>query len=180
MAIFANLILFQIGWFACVLGGAHGMPWVGSAVAAAIVALHLARAAQPAIEIKLVLLATVIGGAWDSVLVALGWIVYPSGTVLEGAAPYWIVAMWMLFATTLNVTLRWLKPRMAVAVPLGAAAGPLAYYAGQKLGALDFSQPFTALAAQSIGWALLLPLLMMLSNRFDGMVSHRQGRLLNV
>ena len=32
MPMFANFLAFQIGWFACVLGGAHDLPWVGTAL----------------------------------------------------------------------------------------------------------------------------------------------------
>ena len=28
-----NFLLFQVGWFACVLGAAHGMGWPGAAAA---------------------------------------------------------------------------------------------------------------------------------------------------
>ena len=168
MALVVNFFLFQIGWFACVLGGAHGQPWAGTAVAVAIVAWHLARAAYPSTEIKLVLLAALIGGVWDSALVALGWIAYPSGTLIANTAPHWIVAMWMLFATTLNVSLRWLKQHAFPAILLGAVVGPFAHYAGEMLGALKFIEWQTAIAAQAIGWGMLLPLLVMLSNRFDG------------
>jgi hypothetical protein len=180
MAIAINFFLFQIGWFACVLGGAHAQPWAGTAVAAAIVALHLARAANPAAELKLVLLAALLGGVWDSALVALGWIAYPSGTLIAGTAPYWIVAMWMLFATTLNVSLRWLKQHAFLAILFGAIGGPLAYYAGEMLGAVKFIDWQTAIAAQGIGWGMLLPLLVMFSNRYDGMAATRHLRLANV
>ena len=44
-----------------------------------------------------------------------GWLAYPSGTFIAGLAPYWIVGMWMLFATTLNITFRWLHERMWLA-----------------------------------------------------------------
>jgi hypothetical protein len=180
VAIFINFILFQIGWFACVLGGVHGQPWAGTVVALAIVALHLARAANPAAEFKLVLVVALIGGAWDSALVALGWIVYPSGTLITNTAPHWIVAMWMLFATTLNISLRWLKHRGFLAILLGAVAGPFAYYAGEMLGALQFTDWLTAIAAQGIGWGMLLPLLVMLSNRYDGIATARRLRVVNV
>ena len=180
VAVLINLMMFQIGWFACVLGGAHGQPWAGTAVAMAIVSLHLLRAANPVPEIKLVLLAALIGGAWDSALVALGWITYPSGTLIAGAAPHWIVAMWMLFATTLNVSLRWLKHRGLPVILLGAVFGPFAYYAGELLGALRFTDWQTAIAAQGIGWGMLLPLLVLLSNRYDGMGNARRLRLVNV
>jgi hypothetical protein len=180
MTIFINFILFQIGWFACVLGGAYGHPWAGTLVAVAIVAWHLARAANPAAEFKLVLLAALMGGAWDSALVALGWIAYPSGTLIAGAAPLWIVAMWMMFATTLNVSLRWLKHLGFPVILLGAVFGPFAYYAGEMLGALQFTDWQAAIAAQGIGWGMLLPLLVTLSTRYNGIAAAPGLRAVNV
>jgi hypothetical protein len=164
----ANVVAFQIGWFACVLGGAYGRPWTGTALALAIVAVHLATAARPGREARLLALATGLGALWDSALVALGWVSYASGTVLPGTAPVWIVAMWTLFATTLNVSLNWLKDRNALAVAFGALGGPLAYYAGMKLGAVTFAEPAIALAALALGWALIMPVLTRLARRFDG------------
>lgn len=171
MPLLANFLAFQIGWFACVLGGAHALPWVGTGIALAIVAWHLTRAARPKQELLLVLSAAVIGALFDSLLVALGWLVYPSGTLIAGTAPHWIVALWMLFAITLNLSLAWLKRRLWVAVLFGAIGGPLAYLGGAKLGALSFAAPTPALIALAIGWALFTPLLVMLARRFDGFVS---------
>ena len=42
-----NVVAFQGGWLACVLGAANGMPWIGPAVCLPILALHLAWAARP-------------------------------------------------------------------------------------------------------------------------------------
>jgi len=176
MPMFANFLAFQLGWFACVLGGAHGLPWLGSGIAAAIVAWHLTHAARPMQELILVLIAGAIGAVWDSALVTLGWISYPSGMLLAGTAPYWIVALWMLFATTLNVSLAWLKRSALLAALFGAIGGPLAYYGGAKLGALSFLAPTPALVALVLGWGLLTPLLIRLALRFDGFVSALDAR----
>ncbi|HWR87050.1 MAG TPA: DUF2878 domain-containing protein, partial [Acidiferrobacterales bacterium] len=100
-----------------------------------------------------------------------GWLAYPSGTLIAGTAPHWIVALWMLFAITLNVSLGWLKQRLFVAMLFGAIGGPLAYLGGAKLGALSFAAPTAALIALTIGWALFTPLLVMLARRFDGFVN---------
>ena len=123
MPLLANFLVFQIGWFACVLGGANGLPWVGTGIALAIVAWHLTRAVRPKQELLLVLSAAAIGALFDSLLVALGWLAYPSGTLIAGTAPHWIVALWMLFAITLNLSLAWLKRRLLIAV--GAAVGDI-------------------------------------------------------
>jgi len=164
----ANFILFQIGWFACVLGGAYDRPWLGTSIALAIVAWHVGRAPRPRDEMILVLLSAGIGALADSLPVAADWVRYASGTVVPGTAPVWLVAMWMLFATTLNVSLRWLRRYPLAAIALGAVGGPLAYWGGARLGAMEFVAPVAATAALAIGWAVLTPLLVRLARRFDG------------
>jgi hypothetical protein len=163
-----NFVAFQVGWFACVLGAAHGLPWIGTAIAVAIVAWHVARAPHPRPELALVLITAVLGFFWDSALVTMGWIAYPNGTIVAGTAPAWIVAMWALFATTLNVSLGWLKRSVPVAMAFGAAGGPLAYAAGGRLGGLAFVAPAPALIALALGWAVITPLLLRIADRFDG------------
>lgn len=168
MTVLMNFLLFQAGWFACVLGAANGYPMTGTAVALSIVIVHVMRAARPRTELVLVLVAAVLGGAWDSALIGLGWFAYPTGMLHPQMAPHWIIVLWMVFATTLNVSLRWLKTRPLLTVPLGAVGGPLAYYAGHALGAVSIPNMIPALGAQGIGWALLLPVLVWLSLRLDG------------
>jgi hypothetical protein len=163
-----NVILFQIGWFVCVLGAAKGLPWTGALAAAAIIGWHLARAAQPRRELALVAVAALVGAAFETVLVQTGWLRFASGVVFAGAAPYWMVALWAVFATTLNVSLRWLRGRPALSAVLGGVGGPAAYYAGAQLGALELVAAGMALAAIGIGWAILTPALLCVARRFDG------------
>lgn len=175
MAMAANFVLFQVGWLACVLGGAWQMPWLGTLVAAVIIAWHLHVAARPRFEVQLILLAGALGAAWDSALVSAGLLSYPSGTLIAGTAPHWIIAMWMLFATTLNLSLRWLQGRYWLSAVCGALAGPLAYYAGMRLGGVYMPDMQGALLALSLGWAVLLPLLTWLAPRFDGTCAEPAG-----
>lgn len=168
MTIAFNVALFQAGWFACVLAASHGLTWMGAIVAAIVVAWHVARAAQPAIELRLVGAAAAVGAVFETVLVQSGSISFPGGMLVAGIAPYWMVAMWALFATTLNVSLRWLRPHVWLAALSGAVGGPAAYYAGARLGALEFTATGAALATIAIGWAILTPLLLRVAQRLDG------------
>ena len=93
---------------------------------------------------------------------------YSVGVLLPGLAPYWIVAMWALFATTLNSSLGWLKGRPLLAALMGGFGGPLAYLAGHRLGGVEMADPVLALAAQGIGWAALMPLMTMIGARLNG------------
>lgn len=164
-----NFLAFQAGWFSCVLGAANGYPLVGPVAVLLALTIHLKMAYRPRLELALVLTAAVIGALFDSLLLQTGWLSYPNGMLWAGTAPYWIVAMWLLFATTLNVSMRWMRERWYAAVLLGLIGGPMSYYAGAKLGGLTFINMPAALAALAIGWAVVTPLLVRLSERFDGM-----------
>lgn len=163
-----NFALFQLCWFACVLSGAAALPAIGIGVVALAVIYHLSRATRRLPEAVLLLSAGLIGAAWDGQLAGYGWLVYPSGEFARWVAPSWIIAMWVSFATTLNISLRWLRGKPEFAVLFGAIGGPLAFYAGQRLGGVQFSDPLVALAALSAGWALITPVLVSLATRLDG------------
>ena len=168
MAVAVNVILFQIGWFACVLGAANGAPWAGAVAAAALVAYHLARAPLPGRESVLILAAVAIGFAFETALARSGWVRFDAGVLDAGTAPYWMVALWAMFATTLNVSMRPLRSRPALAALLGAIAGPAAYYGGARLEALELVATGAALAAIGIGWAIVTPMLLAMARRLDG------------
>lgn len=168
MNILINFVAFQIGWFAAVLGGANGLAWAGTLVALAMVALHLARVPNPRNEVILIGIAGSIGAVWDSTLVQLGVTSYPSGGIIPGLAPHWIVAMWMLFATTLNVTFRWLQRRLLLAAAIGAISGPASYYAGSKLGAVELTEFVPAVVGLGVAWMLLFPAFLVLAKSLDG------------
>jgi len=168
MALVLNIAAFKLGWLSSVFGGALQMPWLGPLVVFAAIVLHLARARRPASELLLIVSCGLLGASFDSLLVAAGWVTYPSGMVSELLAPYWIVGMWMLFATTLNLSMRWLRGRPVLAAAIGCAGGPLAYLAGHRIGGIQFVDETAALVMLAAGWAVLMPLLVRLGEIFDG------------
>lgn len=169
MNVLVNALSFKLAWLAAVLGAANGLPLVGPAVILAAVLLHLARAGDPRLELVLVVMTGAIGLAWDSVMVSAGWLAYANGTFVAGLAPYWILGMWMLFATTLNVSLRGLRNRPLLAALLGAVFGPMSYLAGSAAGVVDIVREDFALPALAIAWALFMPGLSIMAGQLDGM-----------
>lgn len=163
-----NFGAFQVAWFACVFAAAQGRPLLATLAVAIAVAAHLWLAPRRAPEAMLVMIATSIGLLWDSLIVSLGLLSYSSGNFADGMAPAWIIAMWALFATSLNLSLGWLKGRPWLGALFGAVGGPLAYLAGQRLGGVQMPDPVLALGAQAIGWAVILPLLTRLATRLNG------------
>jgi len=168
MHLLINILGFKIGWVSSVMGAAAQSPWLGPAIFVLVAAVHLRQARRPDLEIGLVIAAGIIGVWFDSFLVAMQWVSYSSGQLGPMLAPYWIVTMWMLFATTLNRSMAWLRGRASLASLLGAVAGPASYLAGRKLGAIEFVDTTAALIALAIGWAVIMPLLVALATRLDG------------
>jgi hypothetical protein len=175
MLLLANFAIFQIGWFSSVIGGAQQMPWLGPVAATVAVLVHLYFARKPFEEILLLLSCALIGASFDSILVAAGWVSYKSGQFSAYLAPYWIITMWVLFATTLNVSMRWLRGKPKLAALFGFYGGPAAYVAGAALGGIVLVDKFAALTALAIGWAAIMPLLMWLSENLDGMPGRRRN-----
>lgn len=163
-----NFLIYQTGWLVCVLGAAQGWPWAGTAFALLALTWHLRQANDARAELSLVAIATLVGALWDSTLAASGLVSFANGVLIEGTAAHWMVALWVLFATTLNVSLAWLKQHLLGAALLGALGGPLAYLAGARLGALSLPDTNLALPLLAIGWALITPLLCLLARRLNG------------
>ena len=163
-----NFVLFQAAWFAGILGAAHEWPLLGTMAVFAVIAWHIMVSARPVEEAKLVLAALAVGAVFETFCVQLGQVTFASGQPEPYLAPYWMVAMWGLLAIALNVTMRWMKRRWLLAAVLGAIAGPMSYAAGVRLGAATFVHATAAIATLAIAWALLMPLMMWLSDRFDG------------
>jgi len=159
-----NLVLFKLGWIACVFFAAAGQPAASLLSVAAVVCIHLMRVPVPAKEGLLLAAAAAIGLVWESTLVSLGVMIYPGSSPDALIAPLWIVAMWVLFATTVNHGMSWIKRNVLVAALAGLIGGPLAFLGGVKAGAAEFSDTYLALATLGLGWAVLLPLLALIAD----------------
>lgn len=169
ISIIRNFLLFQAGWFACVLGGAYALPLTGSLIALAIIALHLWLAPDATAEARLLLLALSFGLVFESLLVQFQLAHYSSGMLFPGLAPYWMVLMWPLFASTLNLSMAWMKNLAPLLIAaLGALLAPFAYFAGASMQAVVFDDLLLSLSIIGSGWAILLPLLVLAANRFNG------------
>jgi len=168
-----NFIAFQSAWFAAVLGAANGMPWLGVVAVLLALGLHLALSPDWRPELLLAFCAAGMGFATDTVLIAAGAF---SPIPYLFPAPFsslWMVMLWVNLASTINVSMAWLRGRYALGAVFGAIGGPLAYYSGAKLGAMTRLPEPGGLLWIGIAWAFALPLLYgaakMLIKRFHGL-----------
>lgn len=177
LSTFVNFASFYAGWFACVLGAAGGRLWLGPVVVALLLVLHLGLLATRGIsrlsnEARLIALIGLVGWCADTALAALGAYSFGSRSFLPWICPPWMVALWMIFASTLRGSLGWLRGRYSLAALLGALSGPVSYLYGARLGAIEMGEPLVAsLATVASAWALILPGLVWLAHRDSTVVA---------
>lgn len=159
-----NLVFFNAVWFACVIGAANGMGWLGPLVLLAFAAWQLSISPVRVSDLQLLLVAGAVGWLIDTAYVQTGLLSYASPAPSVAVAPWWILALWFNFALTLNHVLRWLHNRLLLAATFGAIGGPLAYYAGVRLDAVHIEASIThALLVLAVAWAVVTPLLVWLA-----------------
>ena len=152
-----NYLFYQAGWFACVLGAAAGRPWLGFLLAAALVGAHLWLSVDRAHELRRVGLAVAVGVLVEAVQIAAGTYRFTSGTVIAALPPPWLLIMWAQMATTFDFSLRPIVSRPAAAMVFGALGGPIAFIAGERLGAVTLQRPLApGLLLLSACWAIAM------------------------
>ena len=164
-----NVTLYQAGWCCCVLGGAWGHPVTGGLLALSLAALHLWLANSRKSEALLMVSACLLGVIVDSSQQALGLFRFKTEPGWPLWLPLWVFVIWAQFATLFRYALFWLQGRYLLAGLFGLFGGPLAYWAGIRMGAASFGEsPLVTIAVLAVVWATMTPLLCRLSVLFDG------------
>lgn len=160
-----NLVVFQIGWFAFIYAGALNRDALAALGFALVAGVHFATTKNRRAEAELMAASGAIGIILDSVLMNLGLLTFSSGFAIPYLCPFWFIALWLNFATLLNVSLDWLKKSLPLAAVLGAVAGPGTYYAGARIGAVALHPDlWPSLIAIGIEWGLAFPALLKLAD----------------
>lgn len=163
-----NFVLFQLAWFANVIGAANEMPWFGVFVTFAILCWHFLKTHQPKVELLLLTFALMIGACFDQLMLVSTLVQYESHGWSDAVVPVWILALWLAFASTLNWSLAWMQGRYLIGMLFGAAGGPMAYFAADNLGAVSIHSN-TSYIALGMGWAIITPVLLYLSTHLNGL-----------
>ena len=141
-----NAGLFQMAWFACVVGGASGTSLWGGFMLAVLLAFAWC---QPSLKSDLVLALAcgLVGMALDTLWIVTGVLAYGTAEV----APPWIVMLWVGVGLTLNHSLSLFAGRPLLGGVLAAAAAPLSYVGGERLGGVQITDPWM-LGVVSVAW----------------------------
>lgn len=148
MKILVNVILYQLIWFLCVLGGN-----TGALAALPFLLIHLALSGCRGADLKMMGLMAFLGLIIDGTLQQIGFFYFTNPGF---PIPLWLMVIWLGLALTPHHSLAWLKCRPVLSAVFGALGGPAAYWAGVRLGAASFDWPLPqALAFLSVIWALV-------------------------
>ena len=157
-----NIIGFQVGWWACVLGVQNGYAYLGPVVISIFLITHLVLNKGNRGEIVFIETVGILGTLVDTAFLLTSLITY-HGLTFSYFAPFWIIAMWLGFSATINHSLAWLDGKWIFAFFLGAVFGPLSYIAGLKFGAVDFQISFFSITILAAVWGMTVPFIFYLN-----------------
>lgn len=161
-----NFSLYEIGWFACVLGAAYARTLLGVTIAISLVIVHMFLTTERMKQVRLLMFAAIVGMVVEGMLLRIGVYRFPNGPLIEAIPPIWMLVLWVQFATTFRYCLKWTSGRYALCAVLGFAGAPLAFLGGEKIGAVSFYEPrLENLLTLGVFWAVAIPLLIYVSDR---------------
>jgi len=148
MNVLLNILIYQVIWFLCVIGETRG-----AILALPLLGLHLYFSQNRKADLQLMAAFLVAGLIIDGSLHGVGFFRFEAPA---RPIPFWLIVVWLALATLPHNSLSWLKGRPFLSALFGAAGGPLAYWAGVRLGVADFNWPLLpSLLLLAVIWALL-------------------------
>lgn len=143
-----NIGINQVIWFLCVLGGN-----VGALFALPLLVVNILLSRSKKADLQLTGLLLLIGAVVDGSLQVIGFFDFTSPGL---PVPLWLAVIWAALAALPHHSLAWMKERMLLSALFGALGGPLAYWAGVRLGAATFHWPLlSSLALLAVVWTFL-------------------------
>jgi hypothetical protein len=149
--VWVNALWFQAIWFTAVMGRDQLLP-----LGMGLLALHLVLVNDKRRELLQFACVGGLGIMVDASLSLAGVYQFAGGVLV----PLWLCCLWLGFAAALGRSLAYFSSRPLLAALAGGLVFPLNYWAGQRLGAVEFGYPLpVTLALVALTWALLFPLL---------------------
>jgi hypothetical protein len=164
-----NIISVELGWLICILGAAWGYHWLGLVVVPILLLIHITAIERHKIHAVFMaaLMTLIIGFFADTLLIILGTMEPNRWVMPAPLTTLWDLMIWVNFSLALDTSLRFLQKRPLAAAILGVLFAPGTYYAGDRLGALRFSEPvFDGLLWIGIVWFFVMPCLVLMARYF--------------
>lgn len=157
---FFNAFFFYIGWLVCMYEAVGRYPLIGPLVVGGILLYHFCVSNEKKSDLVICLALAVLGTIVDSVYIAIGMLDYKGGfEYFPSIAPLWITSLWVLYGTSVNHSLKWMRCNVFVAAVMGAGGAISSYLVGVKLEAVKFLwEEWLVLTVIGTVWAIVVPL----------------------
>ena len=149
-----DLVVFQVGWFACVIGSADTTyPLFFPIVGFLFVLSRIAITGRFRSAFPFFVASTALGMVGDSLLVRLDLLAFYADPTV-GGAPIWMIFLWANFGLMLRPLFSWFLQTQARCLIGFSLGGLIAYFSGWQLDRLAFTTvPFSSLAI-AFEWAM--------------------------
>ena len=145
-----NAVLFQLTWFAAVLGGS-----MVAVAACAVLSTHLVFRDSLKADCTIGAITAALGLGLDTLWIHLNVLDFYGAVV----APAWIVVLWAALGLSMNHSMAWFVTRPLPGAILAAASAPVSYLSGAALGGVIV--PDSALLGYvSVAWFVLFYVLL--------------------
>ncbi len=162
---FINVLLMQVVWFSCVLGGTL----TGCGALAIFLVVYQLKIGKLQQDFPCILAIAVLGYSVDSVIALLDLIIFPdTNALLFLPLPGWMAALWVAFATLFLHGLQWLRGHIFISIVSGAILGPLSYYAGTLLHGVKLGMTLPSFfICYGLLWSIMTPLFVSISEQLS-------------
>jgi tetrahydromethanopterin S-methyltransferase subunit D len=143
------------------------MPWLGVIAVPVVLVIHVALSPDRKAEVILILSAGALGFVIDTGLIVTGIFTPILYLFPYPFSPPWMVLLWMIFSTAINVSLQKLHGHYLLSAVLGSVGGPAAYYSGAKLGATTAIPGTSDMLILAVAWAVAVPALFWNAGRIN-------------
>ena len=148
-----DVIIFKVAWVLCVLATKTPIPQLAPFLGIILVAGRAWIAGRLKPSLPLALSALVIGIIGDALLVQLNLLEFPPYPNL-GGTPLWMVSLWVCFGIMLRPVFEWFLDHCIRSILGFSLGGVIAYWSGQQLGVLEFSNSWITALGIATEWAI--------------------------
>lgn len=132
-----HLILFQVGWFICVIfGDLSALAYSGAYLVLHLTLIISNNASRFIIEIIWLAVFVVSGVIVEALFFSVGIlrdVTYPSGGENLILPPIWLICLWLLFGISMRTTLSFMLTKVVLGLLLIGIGIPFSYFMGASL-----------------------------------------------
>ena len=148
-----DVIIFKVAWVLCVLATKTPIPQLAPFLGIILVTGRAWTAGRLKPSLPLALSALLIGIIGDALLVQLNLLEFHPYPNL-GGTPLWMVSLWVCFGIMLRPVFEWFLDHCMRSILGFSLGGVIAYWSGQQLGVLEFTNSWITGLGIAAEWAI--------------------------